>query len=50
MFSFYTVTCKDYTYPDAHTNDGTYLDNGDVVIFVTGHGGIIRNYEFTSVH
>ncbi|MBO5036954.1 MAG: extracellular solute-binding protein [Clostridia bacterium] len=37
----YNETCKDYIYPDAHTNDGSYLVNGDVVMLVTGHGGLI---------
>lgn len=41
----YKVTCKDYIYPDSHTNDGSYLVNGDVVMYVTGTGGIIGTQE-----
>jgi ABC-type glycerol-3-phosphate transport system substrate-binding protein len=43
--SIYKVTCKDYIYPDTYTSDGSYLINGDVVMYVTGTGGIIGTQD-----
>ncbi|MBE6897082.1 MAG: extracellular solute-binding protein [Ruminococcaceae bacterium] len=37
----YNVTCKDFIYPDAGTNKGSYMINGDVVMAVMDNVDII---------
>ena len=41
----YNNTCADYIYPDANPGDGKYISNGDVVMEVMWHGGLIGSTE-----
>ncbi|MBQ4628299.1 MAG: hypothetical protein IJB44_04395, partial [Clostridia bacterium] len=41
----YNNTCADYIYPDPNPGDGKYISNGDVVMEVMWHGGLIGSTE-----
>ncbi|MBQ6053382.1 MAG: extracellular solute-binding protein [Clostridia bacterium] len=46
----YDFTCKDYIYPDASTNTGTYLINGDVVMSVLDNVDVIGTTDAIMFH